>query len=503
MSNAYTNTVGTIASTARRIFGKVGYGSCIVGILVLTSCSQNQLNSLASKTPGTFISSADELRIGAEVHPKIVQQFGGIYEDDELNAYLSRITARLTKHSENPQIPYQVTILNSPTINAFAVPGGYIYLTRGMLALANNEAEIASVLAHELGHLTRRHSAKRHSVAVKANIVTRILQMAESDPDLKRSLNANAAGFLARHSREQEFEADRIAILAADKAGYDPYAAISFLQTMTEHDAFKNKLNHSSQTVGQINFFSTHPATQQRQSKALSFARQHNLKPNASQQQRNTYLGKIDGLRYGNNLDKGIVRGRTFIHPLLGFRFEVPPNFRIQNRTHLVVALDTNHNVMLFDVKPARPGVDLEELLGRHFGLGRNIWKINKLTLNGANAVSGTASYRDVDHQIYLIRGKGKRVYRFWFISAPDQTATLKSQFSATAQSFGGLSATDRRLAKPRKVRVVKVKPGDTVSGLSTRMAFRELRETRFRSLNSLSATAKLKAGQRVKIITN
>ncbi len=470
---------------------------------LVTSCTQDQLIDLARTSPGTFISQADELKIGAQAHPKIVSQFGGAYENADLNAYLANIVTRLKKNSPHPDVPYQVTVLNSPAINAFAVPGGYIYLTRGLLALANDEAEIASVLAHELGHLTERHSAKRYSVALKANIITRLLEMTEDDPALRRNLRLGSASLLARHSRDQEIEADRIAILITHRSGYDPYAGISFLKTMTAQNTLKNKLNNTTRLVGQIDFLATHPAINLRKIKAFSFASQLGLIPSNKKRFRSAYLGKINKLRYGNNRDQGFVRGRTFISPQQGFRFKVPPGFRIQNRKLLVVALDRDRNVMLFDSRPASPQADLEDVLGRHFNLGRTAWKTRKTIRNGIEMASGAASYRNVDHQIFLLRKNPGKIYRFWFISSPGQTKALSRHFRQTARSFGPLSATDRKLAVPRKLQILTVKPGDTVAGISKKMIFTELRQQRFRMLNGLSPTTPLKTGQKVKIITN
>jgi len=470
---------------------------------LMTSCTQGQLIDLARTSPGTFISQADELKIGAQAHPKIVSQFGGAYENADLNAYLANIVTKLKKNSPQPDVPYQVTILNSPAVNAFAVPGGYIYLTRGLLALANNEAEIASVLAHELGHLTERHSAKRYSVALKANIITRILEVAEDDPALRRNLRLGSASLLARHSRDQEIEADRIAILITQRTGYDPYAGISFLKTMTAQNSLKNKINNTSRLVGQVDFLATHPAIGLRKIKAFSFASQLGLTPDRKKRFRKPYLTKINKLRYGNNRDQGFVRGRTYINPQQGFRFKVPPGFRIQNRKHLVVALDSDRNVMLFDSRPSSPEADLEDVLGRHFSLGRTVWNTRKTNKNGIETVSGTASYRNVDHQIFLIRKKPGKIYRFWFISSPDQTKALSRSFRQTAKSFGSLSTTDRKLAVPRKLHTITVKPDDTVARISKKMAFTEMRQQRFRVLNGLSPTATVKSGQQVKIIAN
>jgi predicted Zn-dependent protease len=482
---------------------RLGRISGVLAAVFVTSCSQSQIIDLARTTPGTFISSAEEMKIGAQAHPKIVAQFGGIYEDEDLNAYVTDIAGRLKSNLPQPGPPYQITILNSPAINAFAAPGGYIYLTRGLLALANDEAEIASVLAHELGHLTRRHSAVRFSMAVKANIITRIFQAAQEDPELKRNLRLGTAGFLARNSRDQEVEADRISITTSQKTGYDPYAAISFLKTMSARNALNNILNNTSRSDQQVDFLATHPAIGLRKIKAFSFASQLGFKPDEKKRFRNTYLQKINKLRYGNNPDQGIVRGRTFIHPSLGFRFKVPENFRIQNRKQIVVALDPDRNVMLFNVRLSPRGANLEEVLGRHFNLGRKAWNIKRTRKNGLEIVSGSASYRNVDHQIFLIRERPDRIYRFWFISSPDQTEALSQSFRLTATSLSPLLADDKKLALPQRLKILTVRPGDTVAGISERMAFAELREKRFRVLNGLSVTARLKPGQRVKIITN
>lgn len=204
-----------------------------LGLLLLSvpGCvTTNPATGQQELTP--FMSPAEESRIGAEEHPKMVARFGGVYDDIEIGAYVAEIGGRLVKNSELPNQEFRFTVLNSPDVNAFALPGGYVYVTRGLLALANSEAEFAGVLAHEIGHVTARHAAQRYNRAIATSLGTAILGAIVQSSGVDQLAQLGGELYLKGFSREQEFQADTLGVRYMSRAGYNPEAQASFLRSL-------------------------------------------------------------------------------------------------------------------------------------------------------------------------------------------------------------------------------------------------------------------------------
>ena len=245
--------------------------------------------------------------------------------------------ARLVKASERPELQYKVTILNSPAINAFALPNGQLYLTRGLVALANDKSELASVLAHEMGHVIARHAEIREEQARDAAVASRAVSDVVSDPDMGALALAKSKLELATFSRAQEFEADGIGVGISARAGFDPYGAARMLT-----DTAAQRRSEASPNAGSdlhtAEFLSSHPATADRVKNALANARQF-AAPGAGERDRAEYLAGLDGLVYGEDPSEGFVRGRRFLHAKLGFTFMAPPGFTLDNTAQAVLGL--------------------------------------------------------------------------------------------------------------------------------------------------------------------
>ncbi len=257
-------------------------------------------------------------------HDRILASYGGVYEDAKLSSLISKAVDKLVAASERPDLSYKVTILNSPAINAFALPTGQLYITRGLIALASDTSELSSVLSHEMAHVIARHAAIREDQARQAAVVSRVVTDIGSDPDLTALALARSKLTMASFSRAQEFEADGIGVGIAARAGFDPYGASRFLTAMERNAALKAA--RSNGDPRSLDFLSSHPATPERVQNAQANARQFSS-PGAGERDRAAYLDALDEMIYGEDPDEGFVRGRRFIHPKLGFPFPAPDSF--------------------------------------------------------------------------------------------------------------------------------------------------------------------------------
>src|SRR6516225_7152518 len=256
-------------------------------------------------------------------HQRILAAYNGPYEDARLEGLLNTTVAKLIAASERPDLQYRVTILNSASVNAFALPNGNLYVTRGLIALANDSSELASVLAHEMSHVIARHAEMREDELQKVALVTRVFTDLGGGPETSALALAKSKIKLASFSRAQEFEADGIGIGIAAHAGYDPYGAVRFLTSMGRNAELKSGSSGQTHIDPRApDFLSSHPATPERIKNAQASA--HQFAATAGERDKADYISGIDGMIYGEDPSEGFVRGRRFLHPKLGFTFVAP-----------------------------------------------------------------------------------------------------------------------------------------------------------------------------------
>src|SRR3984893_5628864 len=286
-----------------------------------------------SATPETQASPA-----ALREHQRILAAYNGAYDDSRLEGLLNHTVEKLVAASERPDLHYRVTILNSAAVNAFALPTGQLYVTRGLIALANDTSELASVLSHEMSHVIARHAAIREDQARQVALVSRVVQDVLSDPETGALALAKSKIALASFSRAQEFEADGSGVGIASRAGYDPYGAVRFLTSMGRNAELKSNSSQSHIDPRAPDFLSSHPATPERISNAQASARQFNA-PDAGERDKAAYLASVDGMDYGEDPSEGFVRGRRFLHPRLGFTFLAPEGFVLDNTAQAVLGV--------------------------------------------------------------------------------------------------------------------------------------------------------------------
>jgi predicted Zn-dependent protease len=464
--------------------------------LALTACSSLVQTEHAIVLPDTGRQGSDNpVERG---HQRILAAYGGAYNDARLTALLNKTVDRLVAASERPDLKYKVTVLNSPAINAFALPTGQLYVTRGLIALASDTSEIASVMSHEMAHVIADHASMRQDQAQQALIASRVVSDVLSDPSVGALALAKSKVALASFSRAQELEADGIGVGIAARAGFDPFGAARFLTAMGRNAEIKAGAGNPD--ARSVDLMSTHPATPERIKNAQINARQYSA-PGAGERDKAAYLAAVDGLVYGDDPADGFARGRRFTHPRFGFTFLVPEDFTIDNAAQAVVAVkDGGTQAMRFDLV----GVAAEQTLGAYLTSG---WmdnvdaaSVQDLTIAGFPATTATAKNEEWSFRLYALR-IGSEVYRFIY-AAKTMTPAVDQSFRASVDSFRRLSLSEIEAAKPLRIKVLAAKPGETAEFLGQhRMAHLDHAVERFRMINGLGASDTLKPGEQVKIV--
>ncbi len=481
----------------------------VAGALLLGGCETNPATGASSFTG--FMSPDEELKVGREQHPQIIKEFGGEVDDPKLKAYADRIGQRLAKQSELPDLKFTFTVLNSDITNAFALPGGYVYITRGLMSLASSEAELAGVIGHEIGHVTARHTAQRYSASVATGIAATAVSVLEAV-----FLGTNVAGqlgqqagqiYLASYSRDQEFEADTLGVRYLTRGGYSPVAMSTFLAKLQAESALAAELAGKPGSTNDLNIMASHPRTQDRVREAIAAAQAQGAVAPDARIGKEEYLATIDGMAYGGDRTSGFIRNRQFVHPSLHFQFEVPQGFSLINSDKNVVARGPNASTIIFDrdTRPQTAGMAMPAYLHQAWARGVRLQGIEQININGLAAatgvtrLSGNSGTRDV--RLVAIRFDAKTIYRFMFMTQPGETASLNEPFRRTTYSFRKLSDAEAANATPLRIRVVTVGASDTVDTLARRMAFDTAQVARFRVLNGLQPGDTVRRGERVKII--
>ena len=453
--------------------------------------------------------SQNEAQQGAEAHPQLLAEFGGAMSGSQAQ-YVQTVGQNIAVQSDlaNARESFTVSLLNSPVNNAFAIPGGYIYTTRQLVSLMNNEAELAGVLGHEVGHVAARHSQRRQQAAQR-NSILGVLGAIASQALLGGTGLGQQLGQLSlqgsqlltlKFSRSQELEADRLGIDYLNRAGYDTRAMSTVLASL----AAQNSLD--AQLMGRDNarlpeWASTHPDPASRVQNALSVAQQTGGTGGVTN--RDTFLTRIDGILYGDDPQQGVVEGRDFIHPDLRLQFTAPQGFYMVNGTR-AVTISGQSGKAQFSLGPYDG--NLQTYVGNVFNALSEQQQvrpasIQTTTVNGLPAAYGTARVnsgdQNLDVTVFAYEFANDRAYHFLALTPAGQSGTFNSMFS----SMRKISATEAANVIPRHVDVVTVGSRDTVRTLAAKMAYSDAQEARFRVLNGLSSNEEVRAGQKVKIV--
>jgi predicted Zn-dependent protease len=441
----------------------------------------------------------------AKQHPEIVAEFGG-EEGGARGAYIRQVGARVTARTNiaGGGDAFHVTTLNSPVMNAFAVPGGYLYTTRQLVALANDEAELAFVLGHEAGHIAARHSSERKRASILSQILAVGLGAVTGSSQLGNLAGQVTQGLVLSYSRSQESEADDLGVAYLAAAGYDPAASASFLNSLgaaTELEARAVGRNDERALPG---WARTHPLSADRVRRTMEKARATG-RAGTGLRNRDAFLAQIDGMMVDDDPRQGVIDGRTFTQPDLRLRFTVPAGYGIQNGARAVgISGQGGQAQFSGGAFNGDLGAYLQQAFQSISGQNARIAyaQPRATTVNGIPAAYSTARVAtqsgQVDLTIVAYRWDSDTAYHFAMVTPAGSGV---GPFEAMVGSLIRMGAGEAAAIRPRIVDVVTVGPRDSVATLASRMAYDDLKEERFRVLNGLAAGAALRPGQKVKLV--
>jgi predicted Zn-dependent protease len=475
-----------------------------VAVCALAGCATAP-DAASAQSAGAPITAA-EAQQGAQYHQQFLQEFGGAMTGSQAT-YVEQVGKNIAVQSglANSQSAFNVTLLNSSVDNAFAVPGGYVYVTRQLVSLMNSEAELAGVLGHEVGHVAARHSAARQQRATRnsilgaiGSILSGVLLGNSEFGQLGQQIFSAAPQLLtAQFSRRQETEADNLGIGYLKGAGYDPRAMAALLQSLAAQTALDASLQGRNASIPA--WASTHPDPASRVRAALSQAGSV-----AGVTNRDTFLTRIDGLLYGDDPRQGVIEGNTFIHPDLRLTFTVPNGFYMVNGTR---AVSINGQSGQAQLTTAAYNGNLETYVRQAFqAIGGQQMQLmpqtlQRTTINGLPAVYGAArvntGQQNVDVTVIAYEFSNSQAYHFAAITPAGRGSTFNSMFN----SMRRITANDAAEVVPRRIDVVTAGRNDTVQTLAGRMAYGNAQVERFRVLNGLSGNAQVVPGEKYKIV--
>ena len=458
--------------------------------------AQNRTRSISQSTAAR----------AAQQHPAIVQEFGGEVSP-AVATYVRNVGARVTSRTNisGGANAFRVTTLNSPVMNAFAVPGGYLYFTRQLLALMNDEAELASVIGHEAGHITARHSSERQRSNILTQLGALLVGVVTGSGQLAQVAGQAGQLFTLRYSRSQELEADALGVRYMTAAGYDPAASASMLASLGAWSDLEPRFQgREADQRSTPSWARTHPLSAERVARSTRAAQQTG-RVGVGIRNREQHLAAINGMIFDDDPEQGVIEGRDFLHPDLRLAFTIPQGFAMQNGTRAVTIVGQSGQAQ-FSTGPfnGNLGTYIAQVYQSLGGQQQRIpySQPQTTTINGIPAAYSTARVQTqqgvVDVSVVAYQMESNRAYHFATIT---RGGSGIGPFESMVGSLRRLSAQQAAAIRPRVIQVHTVRAGDTVASLAGRMAYTSYQQERFRTLNGLGANEVLRAGDRVKLV--
>ncbi len=477
-----------------------GVAFAVAAALALAGCAS--VDSPVPSVAASAVAPAPVAKPAVASDPerkRLIEAFGGVYGSPAVERYLDGVLTRLAVANGAPNAPYRVTLLDSPVVNAFALPSGDIFVTRGLLALANDGAEIAAVMAHEIAHITAHHAAQRAELERTAALFTRVSTQVLDRPQQGEEQAARMQLSIAHFSREQEFEADRIGITTIAKAGFDPYAASRFLDALERWSALRASMIGLG-ADDKPDMMATHPSTPERIAAAVALARQL-ASPGVGETERVTYLDALNGIEFGDDPSQGLALGRRFLHPKLGFAFEAPEGFTLENQSAALIGVGAGGaEALRLDSIEAPGSTTPQAALASGWIDGVQTTSIETVKDADLPMATGVAQGQQWSFRLGAIRLNGK-MYRLIF-AAHTLSPQADSEFLQAIRSFHRITPAETAETSPSRIQVAVAGFADTPRSFAARMAVAEHALDQFLILNGLERSAATPAGERFKIVS-
>ncbi|HMO45348.1 MAG TPA: M48 family metalloprotease [Rubrivivax sp.] len=499
----------------------------LLAAALLAACA-SVTNPVSGQRELTVMDEKSEIAAGAKAHQEVLKEYG-VVDDAALQAYVDGVGQKLAAKSQRAQLKWSFTVLDSPQINAFALPGGYIYITRGLMAYLDNEAELAGVLGHEIGHVTARHGAQQATRQTGAAIGVGLAAIGGAVLEAATGVSgiadivggvaqAGAAGLIASYSRDQELQADQLGAEYLARNRYDPAYMVEVIQVLKDQERYAAE---AAKAAGRAppaapGWLASHPSNDQRLQQIRASARQLAGATGAAgagwdDPGHDRYLKAVDGMSFGDSRAQGVVRGRQFFHEPLGVALTAPPGWRIVNDSEQLMLIDGARDAAL--VMQVVPAEVVRKSGGNHAAilrqaLGATDGRTETLTLGGnLQATHFVGRRRDRNGNsgpldATLVNGPGAQVFLLGRVGR--DAAALQRAAPALREaelSFRAMTAADRRAARPWQLKLVPF-PAGGFAALARSSPLTELPQQQLRLLNGVyGGEAEPPTGRLVKVV--
>jgi len=463
-------------------------------------------NPVTGRQDLVFMSEQQEIGLGQQSHQEILKRYR-VYPDAGLQTYVSTVGQRVAATAHRQNLTYHFTLLDSTEINAFALPGGYIYITRGLLAYMNSEAELAAVLGHELGHVTARHSVRQQSGAQAASLGTGLLSILFPQlgyTGINQTINLLGTALLRGYGREMELEADGLGAEYLARSGYDPNAMLAVIGTLKNQEIFDHELAAAEgrEPRAYHGLFATHPSNDTRLAEAIAAAGK--FQSTRGETYRDRFLDAIDGLVFGDDPSEGVVRGKRYYHGGLGFVLDLPDGWAVENLPdRLIITAPQSAAQIQLAAKPAGPGETPADLI-RSLQLS-DFTNPRPLDINGLQGVTGItrvqAGGRALPARMVALVFGGHGYLVTGVARDPQGLSGYDPAILRFAQSFKPLSAAERKQVKANRLRVIPRQKPLSWQTLAAGSPLRKLPEAQLRLLNAAAPDSAGPTTARVKIV--
>ncbi|MCG6189065.1 M48 family metalloprotease [Maribellus maritimus] len=470
-------------------------------ILLIPSCA---VNPVTGKKQLMLMTEEQEIELGAQYDPTVIATFG-LYENQDLQAFIEEKGTELAKISHRPNLEYHFRILDSPVINAFAVPGGYIYMTRGILAHFNNEAELIGVLGHEMGHITARHTASQQSKQQLGQLLL-VGGMIVSE-DFRQFADYAMQGMqllFLKFSRDNERQSDKLGVEYSTKIGYDAHKMADFFHVL-------DKMQMESESGGIPTFYSTHPNPGDRYNdvnqRATSW--QDSLNSNNWKVNEDSYLRMIDGIVYGEDPRQGYVESGIFYHPEMRFKFPVPSGWKLENSPLQVqMAPADGKAAVIFTLAKQKTASEAAQIVVQELNL--TTLESRNVTVNGLPAVvissqqvsqnEQTGAEQTIKVLSYFIEYSGS-VYVFHGVSSGEDFSNYLQTFELTMSNFNRLTETSKLNVKPKRIKIQQVRNSGSLADALKTFGVSQNQMNELALLNNMELTEQVSRGKLIKLI--
>jgi len=468
-----------------------GAGFAVLGLAFLTSCA---VNPATGSRQLSLVSEGQEIQMGRDADPGIVASMG-LYPDESLQAYVSELGLRLAARSERPDLPWTFRVLDDPLINAFALPGGFIYVTRGILAYLESEAELAGVLGHEIGHVTARHSVSQISQAQLAQLGLGVgMILAPELQPYQAIANASLGLLFLKFGRDDERQSDQLGVRYMGRLGYDPSQLAGVMEML-------GRVTSGGEEGRVPEWLSTHPNPENREGAILRMAESAEVAANPPIVGYEAFVNRLDGLIFGENPREGYFLGSRFYHPDLRFQMDFPAGWRTANERQAVRAASPEGDAVLAlsGVEESSPAAALRSFMGQEGveGSAHSQAAVNGLPAASADFRAQTQG-QTVEGRVLFLTHEGTtfRILAFGTLSAWRGQRAVARQ---ALESFRPLTESQYLNVEPARLRVARVSRAEPLESFLTREGAAD-RVDEVRLLNRLEGNPTLTPGQLVKI---